>query len=107
MPAAPKLPADWLPDPLHSSQSRETPFSKQIALHPAHGPTGDLEILERAIGADPPARRPVDETKLHEIGLIDLFDGIRLFVDRSSDGVHAHRPAAVLLQQRQHDLLVD
>ena len=41
------------------------------------------------------------------IGLVDFFDGLRFFADRCRDGVHAHRSAAILLEQRQHDLLVD
>src|SRR5579864_5697869 len=82
-------------------------FSEQRILSAtAHLPR-NLEIFERPIGADAAARRAVDETELHEVRFVDFLNGVSFFVDGSGDGVHAHRPAAVLFKQRQHDLLVN
>ena len=67
----------------------------------------DAEIFERAFRAHAPARRAVDEAELDQIRLVDFFDGRRLLVNGRRDGVHAHRPATVFVQQREHDLLVD
>ena len=54
---------------------------------------------ERAIRADTAARCPINEPKLHQIGLIDFFDGVGLLVDRSGDGIHAHRAARIFFEQ--------
>src|SRR5579884_1831169 len=65
------------------------------------------EILEGALGSHTAARRTVDEAELDQVWLVDFFNGGRLLVDRRRDGVDAYGPAAVFLQQRGHDLLVD
>src|SRR5271165_1141464 len=78
----------------------KTVFSKKCVLHAAaQAPAGYLEIFKRAIGRHAPARRPVDKAQLHQIRLIDLFNGVRLLVNGSRNRVHAHRSAAVFHQQ--------
>src|ERR1022692_1570918 len=81
--------------------------SKQGTLDTAAHPAGDFEIVECAIGADAAARSPIDKAELHQVRLIDLFDGVGFLVDGGGDGVHAYGSAAVLLKQREHDFLVD
>src|SRR5580704_16812150 len=81
--------------------------SKERALYAAAHPAGDFEIVEGAIGPDAAARSAVDKTELHQVRLIDLFDGVGLFIDGSGDGVDAYWSAAVFFEQRKHDFLVD
>src|SRR5258706_4767620 len=45
-------------------------------------------------------RSPVQEAGLDQEGLIDLLDGIDFLAQRGGDGVHAHRPASVLVNDR-------
>src|SRR5580700_8509835 len=80
--------------------------SEQGVLSAAPHLAGDLEIVECAIGADAAARSAVDEAELHQVRFVDFFDGVGFFVDRSGDGVHAYRAAAIFFEQREHDLLV-
>src|SRR5689334_5368681 len=80
---------------------------EQRILRAAAQLAGNLKIFEGPIGADAAARRSVDESELHQIRLVNLFDRVGLFVNRSSDGVHAHGAAAIFFKQSEHDLLID
>src|SRR5258708_35948074 len=59
----------------------------------------DLEIIERAIRADAPARSAVNKAELHQVRFVNLLDGVRLLVDGRRDGPPAHRTTAVYFQQ--------
>ena len=50
-----------------------------------------------------PARRALQESVLHEKGLVDLLDRVGIFADGRTDRAHAHRPAVELLDDRAQD----
>ena len=43
---------------------------------------------------------------LHQVGFIDVFQGVFLFAQGRGQGAQAHRPAVVLLQDGEEDLAV-
>src|SRR6202011_824924 len=90
-----------------SIRARDRPWSKELTLHAAAHLPGNLEVIERSIRTDAAARRAVDKSQLHEIRLVDLFDGVGLFIDGSCNGVHSHWAPTVLFEQSKHDLLID
>ena len=73
----------------------------------AGGGGGDFKVVEGAAGADAATGGAVEEAELHEIGLVDLFDSRGLFVDGGGDGVDADGATGVLVENREHDFLVD
>jgi hypothetical protein len=63
-----------------------------------------LKIIKRALSSHAPTRRSLQKSKLDQVRLVDFFDRLRLFADRRANSIQPHRPAAVILQHRQHDL---
>src|ERR1017187_4675399 len=55
-----------------------------------------VEVFVSQFGGHAATRRAVQEPELDQVGLIHLFDGVRLLGNRGRDGVHAHRTATVL-----------
>src|SRR5271157_6590745 len=96
---APRGPRCSIPDP--NIRSSKQPRLARVALR------RHLEVVVRQLGRGAPARRAVEEAELDQVRLVDFLDGLGFLGNRRGDGAHAHRPAAVLLQNRQHDLLVD
>ena len=66
----------------------------------AANPSGDTEIFEGAFGGEAAAGGAVEKSELHEIGLVNLLNGVGLLIDGSGDGVDADGSAAVFLEQR-------
>src|ERR1035441_4977044 len=67
----------------------------------------DAEVFICQMCCHPSARRPVEETNLDEEWLVDFLDRVWLFGERRRQGVHAHRPALVFLDDGQQQLAVD
>src|SRR6185369_3368127 len=79
---------------------------KERALRAA-APPRDAEVFEATLGADASTLCPVKKTQLHQVRLVDLFDGALLFIDGRGNGAQSNRSAAVFFEHCQHDLLVD
>ena len=58
---------------------------------------GFPEVAVRLLGRDPSPGRAVDEADHDEVGLVDVLEVRDLFPDRGGDGLEAHRPSAVAL----------
>src|SRR5918999_666044 len=80
---------------LWRSYTRETEPLRRLSLNPtpawpgspeeasrgaARG-SGSAEVSERRFGRNAAARGSPDEPQLHEVGLVHVFDGVRLFAD--------------------------
>ncbi len=101
--SAPHGRRDWS----RGKERRASRSSEKRILSAAAHLAWNLKVVERSISADATARCAVDEAELHQIRLIDFFDGVGLFVDGSGDGIHAYWAAAIFFEQREHDFLVD
>src|SRR2546421_11273298 len=51
---------------------------EQLLLHGCEG----AHVLTAELGDDPPARRPLDETELEQVGLVDVLDRVGLLAER-------------------------
>src|SRR5215469_2281838 len=67
----------------------------------------DSEVLVGQLRRHSPAWCAVEESNLNQKGLIDLFDRLRLFGQHRRQGVHAHWPALILLDDREQQLAVN
>src|SRR5581483_10173382 len=66
-----------------------------------------VKIVESQRGSGPSARCPVQKSELDQIGLVDFLDRVGLFGYRGGNRAEAYRTAPVLLENREHDLLVN
>src|SRR5207302_8541761 len=93
-----------------ANPSRTSPryFALSVELEQARLAPGRFaaKIFVRAWSGHAPARRAVDHADLHEIGLVHFFDGVFLFGERRGKRAEANRAAAVLVEQRQHQVAV-
>src|SRR2546425_12334939 len=86
------------------SQNRR--FSEESRLLAA-ARLDQTEMVVGQLGRDPPAGRARQEAELHQEGLIDVLDRLRILRYRNRDGVDADRTAVVLLDDGPKDPSVD
>src|SRR6185503_16350246 len=55
-------------------------------------PPCDTKVFKAALRPHAAARRAIEKSHLHEVGLVDFFDGALLLIDRRRDGAQAYRP---------------
>src|SRR5229473_3557624 len=66
-----------------------------------------VEVFVGAGSGDAAAGGAVDETDLHEVRLVDFFDGVFFFAEGGGEGAHADGSAAVFVKQGEHEVAVD
>src|ERR1035441_3952280 len=67
----------------------------------------DAEVFICQMCCHPAAWGAIEKANLDEEWLVDFLDRVRFFGERRRQGVHAHRPALVFLDDGQQQLAVD
>ena len=67
---------------------------------------GQAEMLIGQPGGETAAGGSFQETQLHEVGLVDIRDGVRFLADRGGDSVQSHRSAIKLVDDSMQHLVV-
>src|SRR4029077_4735103 len=58
---------------------------------------GQAEMFVGQRGGDAAALGAVEQAELHQVGLVDFFDGVFFFAERRGDGIEADRAAGIFL----------
>src|SRR6478736_10274772 len=67
----------------------------------------DAEVTIRARRGDPAARRPLEESRLEKVGLVEVLERSAVLSDRRGDGADADGTAAEFLDDGRQDPPVD
>ena len=57
-------------------------------------------------GCHAAARRPIKQTELHQVRLVNFLDRILFFAKRGGERIQAHRAAGIFLEDRAHEIAV-
>src|ERR1700729_2996364 len=66
----------------------------------------DLEMFVGERGGDAAAGRAIEKAELHEVGLVDFFDGVFFFAERGGERVEADGAAGIFLDDGEHEVAV-
>jgi hypothetical protein len=66
-----------------------------------------VEVLVGAVGGHAATGRAIEHADLHEVGLVDFFDGVFFLAQRGGERAQAYGTTGILVQQSDHQVAVD